>query len=427
MSTEELYNLFKDSKGISTDTRTLQPGEIYFALSGENFNGNHFAQDALDKGCAAAIIDDRGLYGKQGHIYFPDALEALQNLSNYHRNKLDTLILAITGSNGKTTTKELIFNVLKSELEVYATKGNLNNHIGVPLSLLSIKPNHHIAVIEMGDNHPGEIQLLCNIAQPDYGIITNVGKDHLEGFGNMEANYKAKGELFDYLAVENKKAFIDTAQEDLMELGEKINGKIYYGGKEDNKYKTEFIEANPFVTLEFNHTDHFTVQSQMIGQYNYKNIQTAIACGVHFGISSQHIVNAIEEFTPDNNRSQVINAGSNRIILDAYNANPSNMEVALESLKSIKDTKRIAILGDMFELGTFSDEEHINVARKCVELNIETVLVGPLFEKAAHQFGFMHFQDAESASLWYNSRNFENTWILIKASRGVKLETIIGI
>jgi len=333
---KKLHQLFLENYLVDTDTRKIKKGSLFFALKGHNFNGNEFAYIALENGAKYAIIDEEEHQIPNKTILVKDVLTALQNLANFHRKHLNTTIISLTGSNGKTTTKELINVVLSKKYTTTATIGNLNNHIGVPLTLLSMTPETEIGIVEMGANHLSEIEFLCTISEPNFGYITNFGKAHLEGFGSVEGVIKAKSELYNFLRHSNGKVFLNTDDKTQVYQSKGIEN-IAFSSKE-----IEFIEANPFVKVKFKNT---IIESQLIGKYNYNNIAAAIAIGNYFKISEKNIKNAIENYKPTNNRSQLIKKGTNNIILDAYNANPSSMQVAIENFNQIEDTSKIVFLG----------------------------------------------------------------------------------
>jgi UDP-N-acetylmuramoyl-tripeptide--D-alanyl-D-alanine ligase len=422
MNIEQLYNLFKINQSISTDTRAIVKGSLFFALKGDNFNGNKSAEVALKKGASYAIIDEEKYKLNDKMILVENVLVTLQNLATYHRKYLKVPIISLTGSNGKTTTKELINSVLSKKYTTSATFGNLNNHIGVPLTLLKMNSSTEIGIVEMGANHLKEIEQLTNIALPDYGYITNFGKAHLEGFGSLKGVIKGKTELYDYLKKENKVAFINS--EDNIQLEQSKEMNIITFGQKDADYVIEYEKADPFVVLKLNNE---IIESKLIGNYNYNNIAAAIAIGRYFKVADKLIKEAIENYNPTNNRSQIIHKGTNKIILDAYNANPSSMKVALENLSDLTGSYKIAILGDMFELGVEAEAEHQKIADLAQKLDITTVyLLGKNFykiksnnEKISKFISFEKFKEV------FNSSLVNNSTILIKASRGMALERLL--
>ncbi len=424
MELKKLYTFYKQSYCVETDTRKDLINCIFFALKGENFNGNLYAEDAIKKGASYAVIDEKKYQTNNKIILVENVLKTLQNLARYHRQQLGIPIFALTGSNGKTTTKELISIVLKQKFKCTATKGNLNNHIGVPLTLLSMKSDTEIGVVEMGANHPKEIAMLCEIALPDFGYITNFGKVHLEGFGNLKGVIKAKTELYRHLQKYDKTVFVNTNDKTQVEQSKNMN-VITFGSKESD-YPIQFLNANPFVKLKYDET---IIQSQLIGKYNFLNIATAIAVGKYFKISDVQIKNAIENYIPSNNRSQIVNKGSNRIILDAYNANPNSMEAAIENLSQLTTKNKIAILGDMFEIGANTLQEHqkvINLIKKST-IN-KTFLIGNSFSKIkVDSPNIKQYKSFEDFKDGFTKSEVKNSTVLIKASRGMALERVLDL
>ena len=421
MSTDKLYDYFYNSKSVSIDSRTVQKGDIYFALKGERFDGNKFAKDAIKNGASFAVIDDHSL-NHPNFLKVESSLKALQELSKFHRSKLvKTKIIALTGSNGKTTTKELIREVLKTQYKVCSTEGNLNNHIGVPLTLLKINPEADFAIIEMGANHLKEIEFLTGLINPDFGLITNFGKAHLEGFGSLEGVIKGKSELYDYLKKNNKIAFVN-ADDDIQNKfsGQKIafssNKKGLYNFKKNDSYRmSSLIYKNEIV------------KSNLTGKYNYSNIGFATLIGLHFKISINAIKKAILNYVPSNNRSQIISKDNKSIILDAYNANPTSMAAALNSFSELNGDKTV-ILGDMFELGKVSSIEHKKIIDFCIENKFESIFfIGEEFYKHKNKFKIPLFFKNKSDFYKYTKEFFIKTEnILIKGSRGMKLEEILN-
>ena len=358
---EEIYSLFLKFPRITTDSRNVPAGSVFFAIKGEHFDGNSFAADALDKGAAYAVIDNESALTGDRFILVPDVLQALQQLAVIHRRHIKAKIIGITGSNGKTTTKELIGKVLSSSFKTIITRGNLNNHIGVPLTVLSIKDDTDIAVIEMGANHPGEIANLCRIARPDYGIITNIGKAHLEGFGSFEGVVRAKSELYDFIRQNNGLIFLNLDNNLLFSLSRGMN-ILTYGSSEYAGCKGIIAERNPYLVISWSSgKSKGHVMTMLIGDYNFENVLASVCIGLHFGISSDLIENAICSYLPDNNRSQLIRTEKNVLILDAYNANPSSMKAALNNFHDFDARSKMVILGDMMELGEESLAEHLNI------------------------------------------------------------------
>ncbi len=425
MTTEQLYAIYKEFPSVQTDTRKLKEGDIFFALKGENFNGNHFAEKALESGASYAVIDEEQYaeFGKT--VLVKDVLTSLQHLAAYHRQQFSIPFLAITGSNGKTTTKELIHAVLSSSFKTYTTEGNLNNHIGVPLTILKIKEDAELAVIEMGANHPGEIASYCLYAQPTHGLITNCGKAHLEGFGSEEGVRKAKGELFDHLRVTNGTAFIMKDYDYLRDMSKGIATVISYG-THDADTAGHVLQNDPF--LELNMTkgvDFGTIKTQLVGDYNLPNVLAAVAVGKYFKVEDDDIKKAIEAYTPSNSRSQLKEIGSNKVILDAYNANPSSMRSAIENFAHMHAGHKVIILGAMAELGKDSIAEHqalIDLIRKYNWQDV--VLVGGDFLKIKHPF--LQFENATAAAEWLGQQDFKDTYLLIKGSRSMQMEKVLG-
>lgn len=416
MNIPELYKLYANRYLVDTDSRKIQKGAIYFALKGANFNGNHFALDALKNGASFAIIDEKEFSKHPNMILVKDVLETLQQLANYHRVKLNAPIIALTGSNGKTTTKELIKSVLSEKFNTTYTLGNLNNHIGVPLTLLRMTPNTQFGVVEMGANHPKEIAFLCSIANPNYGYITNFGKAHLEGFGSIEGVIKAKSELYNYLRKTGGKVILN-AEDTVQKRQSKGIASIIF----DNS-TIQFKNASPFVQVLFDKT---TIKSQLIGKYNFTNIAAAISIGNYFEIPTDTIKNAIENYVPNSNRSQIIIKGSNKIILDAYNANPSSMKEALENFNSLKDQIKVVFLGDMFELGTASTDEHQKIAELATSYNFKGVhLIGKVFSSTIVNNALM-YTNFNTLKKEVQFADIQHATILIKGSRGMSLERIL--
>ncbi len=421
---EILYKAFCQNKTISTDTRTISPNSIFFALKGENFNGNKFALKALENGASMAVVDE-DIEGENPNILKVDnVLETLQELSNFHRKKLDIPVIGITGSNGKTTTKELCHAVLSSKYKTLSTKGNLNNHIGVPLTLLEIDKSHQIAIVEMGANHVGEIEDLCQISMPNMGIITNIGKAHLEGFGSLNGIISTKNALYNYVINKNGKLFVNGDSELLMNLSEK--SKRYTYGTKNSELIGKISHINqPFLSIELPQYNK-TIKTKLIGDYNINNVLAAVSLGIHFQIHIDNIIKSIEEYSPSNNRSQYIVTENNRVILDAYNANPTSTIEALKNFKTLSDDNKIVILGDMLELGKDSASEHINILEKLQKMDLDrAILVGKEYEKHKSNFNFEYFEDASSLIKYLKESPLQNLTILIKGSRGIKLETLL--
>ena len=416
MGIKEIYALYSKYYLVDTDTRNIREHALFFALKGEKFNGNKFAHTALDQGAAFAIIDEIEFKISGKTIVVDNVLETLQQLANYHRLQLKIPIIALTGSNGKTTTKELINTVLSEKYTTTATVGNLNNHIGVPLTLLSMTPNTEIGIVEMGANHQKEIEFLCAIAAPDFGYITNFGKAHLEGFGGIEGVIKGKSELYAFLQEHHKDAFIDPKDPIQVEKTLDITTICF------PEY-LKFLGADPFVKIA---SEDGEIESNLIGAYNYTNILAAVTIGVHFKLKHTEIKKAIENYIPTNNRSQIIEKESNHIILDAYNANPSSMEVALENFSKLKKASKVVILGDMFELGKQSAIEHQAIVNLADAMPFsQTLYVGEHFYKTSTQN--KQFRNFEDLKAYITANPLKQKSILIKGSRGMQLERILAI
>ena len=420
MKIEGIYEIFKSHNVISTDTRKIEKGSLFFSLKGDNFNANEFAKDAIEKGAAFAIIDEEKFKISDKYILVNNVLETLQQLANYHRNQFSIPVIGITGSNGKTTTKEFINAVLSRKYKTTYTKGNLNNHIGVPLTLLSIPPDCEIAIIEMGANHIKEIEFLCNIAEPNFGIITNVGTAHIEGFGSPKGVKQAKGELYKFIKSNNDKAFVNGDDETLMELSSNLN-KITYGssGADCNGI---LLSSTPSLKLEWNNE---TIFSKLYGQYNFENILAAICIGDYFDVPVNQIVNAIENYEPTNNRSQIINIESNTIFLDAYNANPTSMNAAIDTFIDNQSKNKLMILGDMLELGSISQDEHQKIVNKVKKTKINTLFVGSEFNSISNKHSFTYLKNVSEAVDWIKHSGLVDCQILIKGSRGIRLEGVV--
>ena len=420
MEIGSIHKIFLKSNGVSTDSRKVKKNDIYFSLKGPNFNGNEFAKSAIEKGACYAIVDQKEYVIDKSYILVEDCLKTLQNLANYHRKNSKAKIIGLTGSNGKTTSKELIFSVLKNEFKTIATTGNLNNHIGVPLTLLSIKEDTEIAIIEMGANHLKEIETLSNIADPDYGYITNFGKAHLEGFKNLEGVIKGKSELYNHLINKSKLIFINNRDKKQVELTKEYSNKFTFGEQNsDSIFSVKSI--NPKINISI---DNILIESNLFGQYNIDNIAAAICIGKYFNLDNENIKAGIERYIPENNRSQIIKKGSNKIILDAYNANPTSMQLALSSFNDMKEEKKIVFIGDMFELGKNSHQMHQEIVYTVEKMNFDqTFIIGELFNKTKHSSNIRSFKNLND--LKGNMDEISNSVILIKGSRGMKLENIL--
>ncbi|CAM4311476.1 UDP-N-acetylmuramoyl-tripeptide--D-alanyl-D-alanine ligase [Flavobacterium terrigena] len=426
MEIATIYNYFLQTTGIATDNRKINTDNLFVALKGDNFNGNKFALSAIENGAKYAIIDEVEYKTDDRFILVEDSLTALQQLASYHRNQLNITIIGLTGSNGKTTTKELINAVLSQKFNTKATIGNLNNHIGVPLTLLSFDSTTEIGIVEMGANHQKEIEMLCEICQPDFGYITNFGKAHLEGFGGTEGVIKGKSELYQYLSANNKTAFVNTDDTIQNEKTTNINRITFGLNNPENFVNITKIETNPMVKIEFENT---TIQSHLIGLYNANNINAAITIGKHFGVSNEKIKFGLENYIPNNNRSQLLEKNSNKIILDAYNANPSSMNAALTNFFQLEEKNKVAILGDMFELGVESSYEHKKLIEFCFnQENIIFHFIGKDFFAHKNSNSNMNFHETfENFKSVFSSKKTENSFLLIKGSRGMSLERTLEI
>ncbi|WP_165806446.1 UDP-N-acetylmuramoyl-tripeptide--D-alanyl-D-alanine ligase [Chitinophaga parva] len=418
-----LYEIYRQHPSVQTDTRKLKQGDIFFALKGPNFNGNAYAEQALAAGAACAVVDEAAYYTQPDKmVLVPDVLQALQQLANTHRRTLQIPFLAITGTNGKTTTKELVNAVLSSHFKTVATAGNLNNHIGVPLTLLSIPPDTQLAVIEMGANHQREIAGYCEVAMPTHGLITNIGKAHLEGFGGPEGVKIAKGELYDYLRTHNGTAFVCTDYDYLLPMAKGIATVITYGSRHAD-HQGHAVTGPALLSVALD-GDASPVQTNLVGAYNTPNVLAAVTIGRYFGVPEASIRAALEAYMPSNNRSQVMQQGTNTIIMDAYNANPSSMRAAIENFAGIDAPKKVLLLGGMMELGEDSIREH----QALVDLLQQThwhavVLVGGDFSKVKHPYLFL--PDAAAAHNWLAQQQYQHAYLLIKGSRSVGMEKVL--
>ena len=424
MIIEKLHQIFLQFSIVCTDTRKIEDNCLFFALKGNNFNGNAYAAEALKKGAAFAIVDEKKYATSDKTILVDDVLQTLQKLASFHRNQCKAKVIGLTGSNGKTTTKELINSVLSKKYKTIATIGNLNNHIGVPLTLLSIKKDTEIAIVEMGANHVKEIEFLCSIAQPDFGYITNFGKAHIEGFGSVEGVIKGKSELYDYLIHHKKSIFFNA--DDLIQL-EKLGNYIKkYGFTKDKNeyYRIDFLKADPYVSLK---VEEIQIDSNLIGSYNFTNCCAAILMGKYFNVDIKDIKSAIEAYIPQNNRSQIIEKNGKRIILDAYNANPTSMKLALENFNEFSGNHKIAFLGDMFELGETAKIEHQHIADLASGLNLEKAyLIGENFNKTSTTL--QKFRTYKDVATYLKDESFpKDCSILIKGSRGMALERLLEV
>ena len=438
MNIDLLYQKYLQSRVVCTDTRQITSGCVFFALKGDNFDGNAFAGQALEAGASWVVIDDATQQKDERFLLVEDVLTALQELASHHRQQLSIPVIAITGTNGKTTTKELLYSVLSQHCKTHATTGNLNNHIGVPLTLLSMPSDTEIAIIEMGANHQKEIAFLCSIARPTHGLITNVGKAHLEGFGSLEGVKTAKGELYEYLAKNEGVAFINSDNGQLVDMARERNvqNQVHYGSTADNYISGTLKESGPFLTIawhreamEIDDRTHIST-SNLTGIYNFENILAAICVGTFFRLSPEQVSRGIEAYQPKNNRSQITKTERNTLICDFYNANPSSMAVALDNLQNVVEKQKAFILGDMFELGGEAEVEHRLVVEKAFSLNAQkSIFVGDEFyklkdESAGEGEFYRSTADAYKA---LQKDPLNGFLILIKGSRGMKLETLTGI
>ncbi|MEN9964520.1 MAG: UDP-N-acetylmuramoyl-tripeptide--D-alanyl-D-alanine ligase [Bacteroidota bacterium] len=431
MNINELYRIYLAHPDVQTDTRKIKPGQLFFALKGDQFNGNLFAARALEQGAAFCIVDEETGIEDNRIIRVKDVLDTLQQLAKTHRSQFQIPFIAITGSNGKTTTKELIHAVLSSTFKTYTTEGNLNNHIGIPLTILKIKSDAEIAVIEMGANHQKEIEGYCKYAMPTHGLITNCGKAHLEGFGGVDGVRKGKGELFDFISETKGTAFVFSDYDYLIDMSVSINNRVFYGSNASNlDYNHSVIgeteEGNRSMLNIRYATDKEkgVISTHLVGDYNLPNVLAAYCIGSYFGIGDGLIVSAIESYEPSNSRSQLVEKNGNRIILDAYNANPSSMKLAIENFVKMPEVRKILMLGGMMELGEETDIEHQKLVDLIGQYEWEqVVLVGKQFKSFCN--GYLYFEDSEKAAEWYRSCSYEGIAILLKGSRSMKMEKVI--
>jgi UDP-N-acetylmuramoyl-tripeptide--D-alanyl-D-alanine ligase len=416
-----IHSLFLKCESVSIDTRKIEADSLFVAIKGENFDANTFAEEALEKGAAYVIIDNNDYYIDQRTILVDDSLIALQQLAKFHREYLKLPIIALTGSNGKTTTKELIHVVLSKKYKTKATVGNLNNHIGVPLTLLSFNSETEIGIVEMGANHKKEIEFLCELAKPDYGYITNFGKAHLEGFGGVEGVIEGKSEMYLYLSLNNKQAFINLEDPIQVEKSKTLQFYSFGVNKAEANVNISAVSANPFVVITYS---DITISTHLIGLYNANNINAALTIGKYFDVADTAIKQALESYIPENNRSQLLTKGTNQIILDAYNANPSSMAVAIENFIQLENPNKIMILGDMFELGQESAVEHKSIVTSLLnQEKVECHFVGAaFFANKISKDNFSFYENFESFSAYLKETKIDNSTILIKGSRGMALE-----
>ena len=417
MEIKEIYSLFQEFSAISTDSRKITKGAIFISLKGDNFNGNKYALKAILDGCSYAIVDEKEYDVHQNTILVNNGLKTLQDLATYHRNQLNIPLIGITGTNGKTTSKEIIHAVLSSKLNCYATKGNLNNHIGVPLSLLEINKQHKVAIIEMGANHQKEIEFLCNIAQPTFGVITNIGSAHLEGFGSLQAVIDTKKELYEFISHNKGHLFINSDDEQLLSLSNGIM-QTQYGKSEDITALAN--DKTPLLSIKYNNE---IINSHLIGDFQFSNILLAICVGNYFNISTQNIKKSIENYIPTNNRSQLVKTKTNTLILDAYNANPSSMKAMLNSFANQKYKNKLCILGDMLELGGEANKEHLDIIKLTNQLGLDCLFVGGIF----HSLTKNSFKNKRELGKYIQENNIHKKTILLKGSRGIGLEQLTEI
>lgn len=425
---EKLYQIFQtESLRVCTDSRVTQPGDLFFALRGEHFDGNRFAEEALQKGARYAVIDNAEFYRSNGkYLLVENSLTALQQLATHHRQQFTIPFIAVAGSNGKTTTKELITAVLQTIYTTYHTPGNLNNEIGTPLTLLQIKQDAEMAVVEMGARRRGDIAFLCRLVQPTHGIVTNTGKDHLETFLTVENTLHTNAELYHFLAAHEGIVFVSEKQTDLMQVSNGVKNRLVYG-EQHAHYVGKIIKLFPYLEIGFTYRgSHYAVRTRLTGKYNFENIMAAVAVGLYFDVPPLLIKKALENYQPRNNRSQLIIKNDNVFILDAYNANPSSMKEALDNLELIQAEKKMVILGDMLELGDASYEEHMLVALRLKNMHLsQIVLIGDEFARVADKLDCLHFNNVEETRRWFVSQPIHNTVILLKGSRKLALEKLL--
>ena len=420
---EKIYQLYSQRYLVTTDSRKVEPGCVFVALKGEHFDGNDFAYQVASDNIAACVIADRKDLPQHERLFIvDDSLTALQELAKLHRERCNTPIIGITGTNGKTTTKELVASVLSQKYNIIYTQGNFNNHLGVPLTLLQIKPETEIAVVEMGANHPKEIELLCSLAQPNFGIITNIGKAHIEGFGSFEGVVKTKNELYDYLRNTNGKVFLNNDNPLLKELAHDLT-YVSYGKDDSANYNAAILASNPYLSIKWNGME---INTNLVGDYNFENVMAAITVGCYFNIEQELIIKALENYSPTNNRSQFIKTDKNEVVMDAYNANPVSMSNSVRNFRNISDDNHLLILGDMKELGNESMNEHQEILNLVKELGFNNViLVGSEFNKVNN--GFISFLNVEELISHINNNEIHGKKILIKGSHSIHLEKIINL
>jgi UDP-N-acetylmuramoyl-tripeptide--D-alanyl-D-alanine ligase len=419
-----IYDKFKSCKGFTTDTRMIKHGQMFFCLKGANFNGNKFAAEALKKGAQYVIIDEEEYQSDKRMILVDDVLKCMQELANYHRKQFDIPVLGITGTNGKTTTKELAHAVLSRKYKTHATAGNFNNHIGVPMTLLSMPADTEFAIIEMGANHLDEIAELCEISEPNFGLITSIGKAHLEGFGDLQGVINTKNELYKSILKTDGKLFVNADNNLLMELSSKAK-RMTYGQSERADVSAKLMVKEAFVGAHWKQTEIIT---QLVGSYNFDNMMAAICLGKAFEVPKDEIINALRTYTPQNQRSQLMTTAKNKIVVDAYNANPTSMAAALDSFKLAEANEKLLILGDMLELGKESQIEHMSIVEKLKNMEFEDViLVGPEFVSVAEDSGFRCFEKNTEALAYLKEHPVDGKLILLKGSRGIALEMLLEV
>lgn len=424
MDIEKLYRKYRESGKVSTDTRQILPSSVFFALKGDKFNANEFAAEALAKGASAVVVDEAKYAIDDRYFLVDNSLEALQKLARHHRDQLKIPVVGLTGSNGKTTSKELINAVLSKKFKTFATKGNLNNHIGVPLTILSIDDSIELAIIEMGANHVGEIALLSSIANPTHGFITNIGKAHIGTFGGFENIIRGKSELYQHLITTNGQVFINSKNEILSNMAKRFSKPLFYPSQGDY-YHCELLTSDPFLKIKAENGDEITMQ--LVGGYNFENAAVALCIGKFFGVDEKLANQAVAEYVPGNMRSQIMKKGSNTIILDAYNANPSSMTAAIENLATMNVERKVAIVGDMFELEEEAEAEHRAIGRLLKQKNFDRVyLCGKLMHSAQQEFpNAILFEKKDDLISELKKNPIQNSTVLVKASRGIGLETVV--
>lgn len=426
---ETLYLLLKligEGHSVITDSRQIKPGCIFLALKGESFDGNTFALQALENGAQVAVIDNPKYVKNSQTLLVPDVLETLQKLANEWRKKFKIPIIGITGTNGKTTTKELVREVVAMKYKTHATSGNFNNHIGVPLTLLSMPADSQVAIIEMGANHLNEIAELCEIALPNLGIITNVGKAHLEGFGSFEGIVETKTGLYRSIKSRDGVVFVNS-DNNLLILKSGLQRRVTYGQRINADFRGKILDSPSFLRLSYiSENKEWVLQTKLVGNYNFDNVMAAITVGKYLNVADELIKEAIEHYQPSNNRSQWIESANNQIIMDAYNANPSSMNVALENFRSLSANNKVVILGDMLELGEYSEEEHQKVIEMIETMNLaQAILIGPVFKSVCKSSSIQLFNNSDEAKVWLLNHKISESLILLKGSRGIKLEKVL--